>query len=264
MNEKNPRRVVCKNCHHTFEGNFCNQCGQSAHTHEIDFHSIVHEIQHSLFHVDKGILFTTYCLLKQPGKTIRDYLAGKRVQHFKPLAYLFILSTLYAVLTKISNKSTFLTSFLEGFYNGSNDEESRNSLGFLGDALVWMSSHYAYTTLLLLPIFSLASYWCFKRSGYNYFQHLILNCYVSGFRTAILLVLLPLTSFIQDKQINEFIDIAKIYAGLALTFWMYFSFFQSYHPIKKILLTVLTYVVMILLLFAVVFFCGMITGLSPD
>ncbi len=78
----------CKNCNHDLKGNFCNNCGQTKETHEINFKSILHEIQHSIFHIDKGILYTTKELFIRPGLTIREYLHGKRVKHFKPFAYI--------------------------------------------------------------------------------------------------------------------------------------------------------------------------------
>lgn len=248
--------VICKNCNHTFKGNFCNNCGQTAHTHEINFHSILHEIQHSIFHIDKGILYTTKELLKSPGQTIRDYLYGKRVKHFKPVAYIFVLSTIYAIVSKISHKSTFLDSFLEGFYNGATDDNSKNSLGFLGDVVKWLSSHYAYTTLFIIPIISFASYLCFYRAKYNYFQHLILNCFVAGQRTAIFLILLPFTYFITNEDINNTIDTLKAYTSVGLTFWSYYHFFNTTKPWKRILLTLLTYVVLGVLLLLIIIIMG--------
>lgn len=66
--------TTCKNCNHNFKGNFCNNCGQTANTHEINFTSILHEIQHGIFHIDKGILYTSKELFRRPGHTIREYL----------------------------------------------------------------------------------------------------------------------------------------------------------------------------------------------
>lgn len=250
--------TTCKNCKHFFEGNFCNHCGQTANTHEINFKSIVHEIQHSIFHIDKGILYTTKELFQRPGQTIREYLDGKRVKHFKPFAYIFILSTIYALLTRLSHKSTFLTDFLDGFYTGTTADKSKTDLGFLGEVVQWMSSHYAYTTLLIIPIISLASYLCFYRTKYNYFQHLILNSFVAGQRTVLFLILLPFTYFITDKEINGTIDTIKVYSGICLTFWIYYQFFNSSKPIKRVLLTILTYFTMVILIVLLIVIIGLI------
>ncbi|MEZ4902365.1 MAG: DUF3667 domain-containing protein [Spirosomataceae bacterium] len=251
--------TICKNCTNSFEGNFCNNCGQTANTHEINFKSIVHEIQHSILHIDKGILYTTKDLFKKPGQTIREYLDGKRVKHFKPFAYVFILSTIYALLTKISHKSTFLTDFLDGFYNGTTDEKSKSDIGLIGDIVLWMSNHYAYSTLLIIPIISFASYLCFFRTKHNYFQHLILNSFVAGQRTVVYLLILPFTYFIVDKEVNGAVDIIKVSLGICLTFWTYYQFFNTTKPIKKILLTILTYLTMIILFVLLVIIIALIS-----
>lgn len=44
----------CKNCDAFTVGNFCNYCGQSVYTKRITAKTILHEVQHGIFHVDKG------------------------------------------------------------------------------------------------------------------------------------------------------------------------------------------------------------------
>lgn len=244
--------IQCKNCHHNFEGKFCNNCGQTAHTHKIDFKSTLHEIQHSIFHVDKGILYTTKELFLKPGAAIRDYLDGKRVQHFKPFAYVFILSTVYALITKLSHKSTFLTNFLEGMSAGTKDGKSKSSLILMGDAAHWMANHYAYTALLIIPFLSFASYICFRKEKYNYFQHLVLNAFVAGQRTAVFLIFLPFTYFIRDPELNESFDTFKAYVGIFLSFWIYYKFFNKTHPLFRILLTLLTFLILVAIVLFVI------------
>ncbi|MDH6353963.1 hypothetical protein M2132_000283 [Dysgonomonas sp. PH5-45] len=85
---------ICKNCNSTIKGNYCQNCGQATKTDRINFHYLVHEIQHSIFHVDKGILFTIKELLLRPSITIKGYLEGKRVNLFKPFGFVVNQSSL--------------------------------------------------------------------------------------------------------------------------------------------------------------------------
>ena len=234
----------CKNCNHIFEGNFCNHCGQSADTHDINFHGILHEIQHSILHIDKGILFTTKELFTRPGHAIREYLYGKRIKHFKPFAYILLLSTIYALLTKISHKNTFVGQFLSGMTEGFSDNNENQPSLFL-ELLSWLKNHYAHTTLLFLPIISLASYLSFYKSKYNYFQHLILNAFIAGQRTVVFLLMLPAVYFITDETLNDGIDTFKVYIAIILISWSYYQFFNTIQPLKKILLIVLTFILMV-------------------
>lgn len=48
------------------------------------------------------------------------------------------------------------------------------------EPILWFKDNYAYTTLFLVPLVSLAPYVAFLGKGYNYFEHLILNLYVEN------------------------------------------------------------------------------------
>lgn len=86
-----PKVVTCKNCRHTYEGYYCNICRQSADTSRITWKEISHHFLHALFHVDKGLFYTAKEMLLRPGKTILEYLEGKRIYHFNPLLFLILL-----------------------------------------------------------------------------------------------------------------------------------------------------------------------------
>jgi hypothetical protein len=75
--------ITCKNCHQTYTGNYCNNCGQPADTHKINIHYLWHDIQHGLFHFDKGVTYTAKQLFTRPGHSIREFIEGKRVKHIK-------------------------------------------------------------------------------------------------------------------------------------------------------------------------------------
>ncbi len=234
--------TICKNCNQTFEGNFCNNCGQTANTHEINFKGILHELQHSVLHIDKGILYTTKELFRRPGHTIRDYLNGQRVKHFKPFAYVLILSTIYTIASQFLNNSIPLESFLSGVADGADSKPV-----LIVGIIKWIKTHYAYTTLFTLPFISLASYLSFIKAKYNYFQHLILNSFIAGQQTVAYMALLPFVYFVKDRPIGDTINSCKFFIGMVLTFWTYFQFFSSRKPYKRILLTILSYIVIVVI-----------------
>mgnify|MGYP006179009015 CR=1 FL=1 len=91
-------QIICKNCGHIYSGQFCNNCGQPSDTHKLNLHFIWHDLQHAFLHFDKGVLFTAKELFTRPGNSIREFIEGKRVKHFKPISLVIILATLYGVL----------------------------------------------------------------------------------------------------------------------------------------------------------------------
>lgn len=251
---------TCKNCSQNFKGHFCSNCGQSSNTHEINLKYFLHEIQHGLLHIDKGILYTTKQLFTKPGHSIRDYINGKRVKHFKPIAYVFIVCTIYALLSKISHENTFLDDISIGFTEVENVKNK--PLGALTTTLNWLKNHYAYGALLLIPIFSLASYLAFRKSNYNYFKHLILNCYITGQRTLVYILIVPIISLFNNKNLTENAQEFKLIIGIILTFWTYMQFFNNLTKSKSFFLTILMYFYLSLCFLFLVLLIGILTGIS--
>lgn len=250
--------TTCKNCNYNLDRNFCANCGQSSNIHDINFKSIVHEIQHSVFHVDNGILYTTKQLFVRPGHTIREYISGKRVKHFKPIAYILILSTIYTLLTSITHNTSFIEKFFEGIIDG-RTEKSRDNANLFFELLLWMKNHYAYATLIFIPITSTASYLAFFRTKYNYFEHLILNSFIAGQKTVVLLVMLPIVYFIDNETVTDASDVFAISMGILLTFWTYYQFFNLTKPFVKIASTISAYIIVLILS---VTLCFLIIGIS--
>jgi len=84
--------TACLNCDTLLADKFCGHCGQPAATHRLTMGHLLHEIPHSIWHVDKGILFTLKELLRRPGPTILGYLSGQRARHFAPLSLLLLVT----------------------------------------------------------------------------------------------------------------------------------------------------------------------------
>jgi Protein of unknown function (DUF3667) len=247
--------TTCKNCNQYFKGNFCHNCGQSSHTHDVNFQFILHEIQHGMVHVDKGFFFTIKELFYRPGNTIREYLEGKRVKHFKPISFVLLLSTTYAILTHSVHQSTFLDDFFSGMTAGidSNVKNEDKTWSQFSKIVDWLKNHYAYSILLFLPIMSLSSYLAFFKSKYNYFQHLVLNSYIAGQRTFAYILLLPISYFITDQKANDIMSIVKFLIGIQFTFWTYFQFFDAKKTFSKIFLTIISYLFLGFFSIAIIF-----------
>ncbi len=161
--------TTCKNCNQNFKGHYCNNCGQSANTKEITSIYLWHEIVHGILHLDNGILYTTIELFSRPGFTIREYIEGKRVRHFKPVAYIFILSTLYALLAHFLNVGIFVDEIIPKIPDIGHHKVMR-ILQMILNIFIWFRDHYAYSTLLFLPAFSLSTYLAFRKNNYSYLK----------------------------------------------------------------------------------------------
>lgn len=233
--------TTCKNCSTEFSGNFCGNCGQSADTHPLNFHYLWHDIQHGIFHFDKGLFFTIKELFKRPGETIREFINGKRISHFKPVAMVFLLGSIYGLLYHYFDIAT---------PSGLPTDVHDKSVVMSQQANNWLSSHYALATLFMLPFVSFASYLSFYKKGYNLVEHFILNCFITGQKLVVSLALFPFV-YMTNKTpaMVTFVGISFV-VDFLLTVWTYNQFFNTQSRIKNFLKTLLSYI--ILLVFMVI------------
>ncbi|RZJ98961.1 MAG: DUF3667 domain-containing protein [Flavobacterium sp.] len=228
---------TCKNCNTVFNDNFCGNCGQSADTHPINFHYLWHDIQHGIFHFDKGLFYTIKELFKRPGEAIREFIDGKRVSHFKPVAMVFLLGSIYGLLYHYFDIST-----TSGLPADANDK----SLEMTQQVNNWLSSHYALATMVMLPFVSIASYLSFYKKGYNLVEHFILNCFITGQKLVVSLALFPFV-YMTNKTpaMLTFVGISFV-VDFLLTVWTYNQFFNTQSRIKNFLKTLLSYVILLI------------------
>ena len=70
----------CLNCGVLLAGEFCHECGQSAHSIRRPFWSLVGESLETSFSIDGRIARTLPDLMLRPGRMTRAYLDGKRAR----------------------------------------------------------------------------------------------------------------------------------------------------------------------------------------
>lgn len=232
----------CKNCDHKVEGNFCANCGQSAKVDRINFRNLLSELSNSISQLDKGFLFTLKELFVRPGQCVKDYLDGKRKNYIKPIAYAFTLSTIYFLLTKYLQNETFVSDFLKGFASAADDPEAEaQHLAILN----WFAHNYAYTILLLLPLYSFASYLAFFGSGVNFLEHVVLNAYITGQQTFFYSIY-SILNFAANKD-DLFASIA-LFSSLAYSFYVFWQFFSKQNRVSVVFRWILTYAIIVIMI----------------
>ncbi len=252
----------CKNCSSPLVGKYCIECGQAANTHQINAHFLWHDIQHGLMHFDKGILFSLKELFIRPGATIREYLEGKRVWHFKPLSMLILLATIYGLLYHFFHIGFDKSSFGRGFNAGINQGGSKSPLKFNLEAINdWIASHYALIALIQLPFYALASRIAFRKSGYNYVEHLVMNAFLASQRMAVHIALFPLDIAFNQSDGLLYVSTLVGVIDFALILWGYTSFFHKYSTWKAVMLAILSYLLVVVIGVLVVGIGSIIVGI---
>lgn len=234
-------RSICKNCNHKFDKNYCNNCGQALHTHPINFQYLVHELQHGFLHVDKGILFTLKELFTRPGYSIREFIEGKRVNHFKPvISLVIILATIYGILAHYLNMEVMDTKTINisGDYNILEDMLKINK---------WISDHFVWISLLSIPIFSFGSSIAFRKQKKNFAEHIVLNTFLAGQKLVVHLATLPIVYLIRNTSYSGNFETLITLIDFFLLVWTYKQFFNQQSKLHTTWLAILSYIINIII-----------------
>jgi len=141
---------------------------------------------------------------------------------------------------------------IEGVKASVSDKNKTSGL----EVLNWLSKNQTYVILSLVPLFSLASYLAFVKSKYNYFEHLVVNFYITGQQMIIYFIL----SFLFFKE--NYFQITPVVVGVIYNFWTFNQFFEKKKIFNKILLVVLTYFIFINVFFLFLFIITRIVKIS--
>ena len=234
--------IVCKNCCHEYSGKFCNMCGQTTDTNPINLHFLLKELRATFVKYDEGFFFTLKQLFTHPGKFIREYLEGKRINRTKPISFVIITAGIYSFL--------YIYFDISLAPNPAGTEASEiDSVKFNH----WIFNHFSLVEVLLLPLFAIASYLSFLKSKYNIFEHIILNCYVFGQRTLVNLLAFPFLIAYNETPALTTISYFTLTINIAIVFWTFSQFFTGQSKFKSFLLTLLTFGVVLLELLIIIY-----------
>jgi hypothetical protein len=221
----------CKNCNTEIDYNFCPNCGQPKNLKRIDKQYIMHEIEHVL-HFERGILHTVKELFTNPGKNIRKYLTESRTRLVKPVIFIFLTSLLYSLINNFFH--------IEDAYVNNNVFDNSVIIKIIN----WMQSHYGYANLLTGIFIAMWLKILFKKYDYNFYELLIMLCFVMGISMIIfsvfalieglvhfkllgfasiisfLYLILSIVSFFNDKKIGNYFKAIIAFLFGSITFYI--------------------------------------------
>jgi hypothetical protein len=132
----------------------------------IDGHYIMHEITHVL-HFEKGILYTIRELSIRPGENVKRFISEDRSRLVKPIIFLIITSLIYSIISHFFHLEGYMV--VKGF-------EKTAVLTIFN----WIQNHYGYSNIIMGIFIALWIKVFFLKSPFNFFEILILLCFVMG------------------------------------------------------------------------------------
>jgi len=207
----------CLNCQSETSGTYCANCGQKTSTHRYSLiHFIEHDLIHGVWHVDKGVLFTVKELILRPGDSVREFIQGKRVRFFSFVTLIFLLLAISSLL------SQYVKIHLSDIMPLNSKQTMSAYEGFA-------TKYPKVIILILIPLYSLFSYFWFKKAQLNYSEHLVLNSYKTAIELILALIFTVVTIFythIPTLLIFYYIFVAV--GGFLYSIWFYNQFFTGY------------------------------------
>lgn len=169
----------------------------------IDSKFIWNEIS-SVLNFEKGILFTVRELLLRPGKNIQIFIFEDRNRLVKPIVFLIITSLIYTLSQQLL--------LFENAYVNAGEFEQTATVTIFG----WIQSNYGYANIFMAIFIAGWIKIFFRKYEYNFFEILILLCYVIGIGMLIYTVfgILDSVSTFQVLQIGGVI--ALVYTSWAI------------------------------------------------
>jgi hypothetical protein len=220
----------CLNCEAVLlpEQKFCGQCGQTAHLHRLNMHYVLHEGAHFVTHTDKSIFSLLLKLAHQPGYIARSFIEGKRKRYLSPLNFYLIIIGMFV----------FVLSSLKTFERPATFSQTREDVRQIKDPVKrdrrlaklerseevtkFMGKYSNLVSMLgATPLTAFLFSIFYRKSRYNFTEHLVANFYFSGFTAFIFILLVaPLTYIFQNitvylSIIGAFLLFELIYKSIA-------------------------------------------------
>lgn len=194
--------TTCQNCGHTFEGKYCNHCGQKKYTEEDkSLKHILPEVFHFLTHFEGSFLRTVKTVLLHPARLSSDYCAGKRKIYYKPISFYLLIVVLYLLFPLASGMNMDMRDYKSSQWTGpliKRQIEVKAGAKRLDEASLAEKFHQIsgktskVLLLLLIPFSALAIALLHYRQKKYVFDHFILATEFNAFYLLVIFLLLPL------------------------------------------------------------------------
>lgn len=215
----------------------CPHCGHLEKPKRIDFHYIKHEIEHVL-HFEKGFLFTIKELLTKPGQSIREFISDDRNRLVKPIIFIIVTSLIYTLISHFFH--------IEDEYVKYEGMEKSAFVKILG----WLQANYGYFNILTGMFIAVWLKVFFKKYDYNFFELLIMLCFVLG----ISMLIFAIFSIIEGISHIKLLNIAGMISVIYLV-WATGDFFEK-NKIANYFKALICYLLGMITFFILIFAIG--------
>jgi hypothetical protein len=195
--------LTCKNCGHSFFGEYCNSCGEKVYDEKDKKMShFFGEAFHFSTHLDGKFFTTIKTIFATPGKFSLDYCNGIRKKYFKPLSLFLLIVILYLLFPIAKGLNMGFNTYISPEYNYAwfakpiaDKKMKKLDIGMdeLATKYDAKSQKFAKPFLLLvLPFTGLLLFLLFYKRNNFFYDHFVLSIELSSTIFAIMFLIYPL------------------------------------------------------------------------
>jgi hypothetical protein len=233
-----PELITCKNCGHQYKGNYCNMCRQSADTYRITWKEIIEHVLEVTFDVDKGFFHTVKEMIVRPGKTIDEYLQGKRIAHFNPLMFLILLGGIASALYHLLNVNLIVEKV--------NFDSMDKTIPILAH------KYFIVIAAIMLLYLTLTDFILYRSKKYKVPELFVSNCFQIGEILIFQIILLPF--LYAQKYLNAAYALGIEMRYFIIILFLSYLFFVRYqfYGAKKAFILQLKIAVQVIILYVII------------
>lgn len=231
--------MKCHNCQYNYSEKYCPNCGQRAVANRrLQFSDIISDFFDNAFNIHKGLLFTFWNLIKQPGNVGSAYISGQRKKYTNPVRFLIIAIALQAFVDywfihpELTQQPDFINiSFLS--------DEINKSMAFWNHTLA--TQYSLIHNLTMIFIFPLVFTFLFKKLKYNFTELLAVSFYYFSAGLVIILALILAFDMFSDTTLPKAVIIIITMLYITWTNMHFFGKVPFWKRFLKVLIALLIF-----------------------
>ena len=130
----------------------------------------------------------------------------------------------------------------------------------LNDFNEWNATHFAWTTIATIPLYTIGTYIVFRKQGYNFFELFVLNTFKASQRLFAQILIFPLLLYFNGTPYMQQILNIMYIIGVILIFWTNIQFFNKMSKTKAFLFSIVSHAIFLVCFLIVTAIVLVMTG----
>lgn len=191
---------ACRNCGVAMTSRYCPDCGQRAVLDRLSVGSLATDFAGQFLALDRGLWFTAFAVLRDPGGVARRWLDGQRRRYVGPVGFLSFGAALMLLGLQMINKDDIavLRESARPLTTGPLAVLSPRQGEAYAQLMHAMAQQELLLSVLLAVPFALVARRLFRRAGVNLAEVGVMTLYAFADACLLYLPLIPVVRFLGD------------------------------------------------------------------